>query len=237
MRDGNHHCPNGETADEDLRQADLSHLQLSEMNAAQRRRDPSPLRRFHQAPGQAPPAAKPVAVEAAGNQRLDPREEGAAVASLSSSLEPSPSGRGQGEGRRASRLSPNQAAHALTPGPLPEGEGGGKHRVPAAPYRMNFDRSAFFASTPTCSRDHRRPSMLTTVPAVWSEGGVKADLLEQALEHRVQPPAPPIFSTDELICSARPGDLVDRLVGEVEDHLLGLHQRLVLLDQAGPRAR
>ena len=53
---------NGETADDDLRQADLSHLQLSEMNAAQRaeirRRYADFIKRLAK-----PSAAKPVAVK------------------------------------------------------------------------------------------------------------------------------------------------------------------------------
>jgi hypothetical protein len=60
--------PNGEMSDEDLRQADLSHLQLSEMSAAQRaeirRRYADFIKRLAKPSAVKPAPVKPIATSA-----------------------------------------------------------------------------------------------------------------------------------------------------------------------------
>jgi hypothetical protein len=68
---------NGETADEDLRQADLSHLQLNEMNAAQRaeirRRYADFIKRLAKPSTVKPAPAKPIATSAWMQGKKTPR--------------------------------------------------------------------------------------------------------------------------------------------------------------------
>ena len=66
--------------------------------------------------------------------------------------------------------------------------------------------------------------------------GLEADVLEQLLHHRLQPPGADIL--DRLVhLGGDAGERLDAVVGEVDRHALGAEQRLILLGQAGAGRR
>ncbi len=70
--------------------------------------------------------------------------------------------------------------------------------------------------------DERRPGLV---------GGLEADVLEQPLEDGVKPARADILESTVYV-GGEIGDRLDRVRREIERHLLGLEQGLVLLDQA-----
>ena len=97
-------------------------------------------------------------------------------------------------------------------------------------YRMNFDRSASLARSPTLAADVVARRSSTVSPR--AVGGGEADLVEQLLHHRLQAPRADVLDA-RVDLGGEVGERVDGVVGEVERHALGRHQRHVLLDQAG----
>ena len=66
--------------------------------------------------------------------------------------------------------------------------------------------------------------------------GVEADVLEQFLHHRLQPPGADIL--DRLVdLGGDAGERLDAVVGEGDGDALGAEQRLILLGQAGAGRR
>ena len=66
--------------------------------------------------------------------------------------------------------------------------------------------------------------------------GLEADVLEQLLHHRLQPPRADIL--DRFVhLGGDAGERLDAVVGEVDRHALGAEQRLILLGQAGAGRR
>ena len=66
--------------------------------------------------------------------------------------------------------------------------------------------------------------------------GVEADVLEQLLHHRLEPPGADIL--DRFVdLGGDAGERLDAVVGEVDGHALGAEQRLILLGQAGAGRR